>query len=1098
MLCYRLFLQLYLFTPPGTMTTIVGDYERRNRVTNILEMIERRMMGLCTKFGIDEKYVLIREGIRSRFEQRDLRVKIGSQTKRFVFNDKFRPYASLIETLFMAVYSFVASLDSEAIHLFEYKSSTGAYVKLSTSEERLAFVMKTTLAPVIICSNLPTSRDYINALISFFTTISIDTVYGSSAALIFPSDIYHDPLLHKYAKFSYEDSVDYLKGEVRTSRRSVGESLMTCLRVSEPQGKTTTKTFAFVNGFQFVEYTTKVLVYNIAEKNRYVPKSRDMNRLIKISNRIIKKCRSGFEGSIIAYVVFEYIYENSDALSKVRGWIDMLFTEVRTKYSVDYLNGWMNFQHTHLTDDAYRLKYTTTFISPMKTTLRMCLNYSTSNVRMISPASSSKSNVMRDTVTITANQLIDYIFSSESIGNPMDTSTLPKLYETLKIVSKHTTYTTRPNRFQMVQIAANEGTSKPFVESVVTELVQNSFDALRTSHLAISQPAIRIGVTESLISVGDPVGIPPHAYLSLWIPFLSSKSGSVVVTGEMGTGFYNLYRYPWCKNVIIESNDVEIIAIPILHTLPNNKKRVVDIEYVVSIPRAESSSKGTTITVNLSDGLKSEERISLAMEGYVFVNSQMSLMNSDVKITYGGNVVNNLDVNLVFGSQIGMCRVYTNSSYPSLLFTNGIPMGRLVPFLESVFGKVDNSDVETGIVVDLNKSYYTSTQSRNRLVVNSEGKHNEELKTFLTKSVYNALLQKLGTATFDDNRTDIYESYFPNASSKASITQFLGYNGSLKNVVGDTKFFVYKGISTASSIQMSMKTYFSAIDIALDWAINGKVHPKISSRMKHELSTIRFTKIKNGGVRISQDHIAAITEVLLPSSAAATPRQRYPINLVGKWFVGKVYGEVIQKNVFVVQSSNSSSSSSSSSAIGAIQLTDGDKRNMEVFVNMLNVVCKAYYEIGRTLNTKGLNFTAAPPKIEITPDSADFTAQYDIGAHTIRVSYVKIHNQLKDYTSSWLLFRNLVTSGKKIEAIEYARTKAKFWDFVGRKIPASTLIHEIQHALFGTNHTGTYAHGEHTYTLNGKRVTTPFEVTCERVYDAVASNGLWNHIIKLI
>jgi hypothetical protein len=86
-----------------------------------------------------------------------------------------------------------------------------------------------------------------------------------------------------------------------------------------------------------------------------------------------------------------------------------------------------------------------------------------------------------------------------------------------------------------------------------------------------------------------------------------------------------------------------------------------------------------------------------------------------------------------------------------------------------------------------------------------------------------------------------------------------------------------------------------------------------------------------------------------------------------------------------------------------------------------------------------------------------------------------------------------------LSAVEFARLRAPFWEFVGRQIPASTIIHELQHALFKNSHKDGDAHGNHTFSLENETYTAmPFEKSCEIVYDAIASRGLWLNISKIV
>lgn len=96
---------------------------------------------------------------------------------------------------------------------------------------------------------------------------------------------------------------------------------------------------------------------------------------------------------------------------------------------------------------------------------------------------------------------------------------------------------------QIIELAINSGTTMNYLESAVTELVQNSIDAIRTNKDSGSI-MINYGQTEYgdyYLSVIDDIGIQYQSLLSLIVPYYSAKD-SVVSIGEMGNGFFNVYR----------------------------------------------------------------------------------------------------------------------------------------------------------------------------------------------------------------------------------------------------------------------------------------------------------------------------------------------------------------------------------------------------------------------------------------------------------------------------------------------------------------------------------------------------------------------------
>ena len=86
--------------------------------------------------------------------------------------------------------------------------------------------------------------------------------------------------------------------------------------------------------------------------------------------------------------------------------------------------------------------------------------------------------------------------------------------------------------------------------------------------------------------------------MAIMIPFLSTKSfDDPRVTGEMGSGFFYVYRYPWCQYVIFQTvyqNQLTVIqATPIL-----KDQRVIDIDYQMT-QQTVNRPNGTTVEIVL-------------------------------------------------------------------------------------------------------------------------------------------------------------------------------------------------------------------------------------------------------------------------------------------------------------------------------------------------------------------------------------------------------------------------------------------------------------------------------------------------------------------
>ena len=101
--------------------------------------------------------------------------------------------------------------------------------------------------------------------------------------------------------------------------------------------------------------------------------------------------------------------------------------------------------------------------------------------------------------------------------------------------------------WQIIELAVNSGTTKESTEMAITEAVQNSIDAIRARPSRepgdVKVEYGRLPDKRYFFSITDDVGIPYESIVALTVPYYSQKSsGSMLTTGEMGNGLFNVYR----------------------------------------------------------------------------------------------------------------------------------------------------------------------------------------------------------------------------------------------------------------------------------------------------------------------------------------------------------------------------------------------------------------------------------------------------------------------------------------------------------------------------------------------------------------------------
>lgn len=290
---------------------------------------------------------------------------------------------------------------------------------------------------------------------------------------------------------------------------------------------------------------------------------------------------------------------------------------------------------------------------------------------------------------------------------------------------------------QIVEIAVNEGTTKDYVPAVLTELVQNSYDAYRslkasdsknvilTTKNARAEKKVKINGNRQWLQVTDYVGIGQKHFFPLLIPFLSSKDPKdAVTTGEMGTGFFNIYRQPYTKRVFISTSGPDgVFRIQVTPVLDEDQKRVLDLIYRIKKTNNVSKYRYTKIHIDFHDfEAASDERtrmlgIDAENDMVAFITSAIAPM--DITTYWNGKKISkNSEVVEKIGS-VSAERVHDGQI--SYLYSKGIPVIPIHSLREkgseygSFMGSSLVSFISVGYKIDLLSGSYVPTQGRTEL-----------------------------------------------------------------------------------------------------------------------------------------------------------------------------------------------------------------------------------------------------------------------------------------------------------------------------------------------------------------------------------------------
>lgn len=425
----------------------------------------------------------------------------------------------------------------------------------------------------------------------------------------------------------------------------------------------------------------------------------------------------------IFLAVISHFFFNLNNVGNISGISSYIINEIRRKISSEELLDLIKIYHSNLTNGMYLYSR---LLESLILSVEQFYTYQ---------------NVARQKIFVeisgvykfSCKSLIEYVYNNE-----LTESYLSDLNETYK------DFDYKKTKLQIVEISVNEGTNKSFITSVLTELVQNSVDAIRSSSNPSVNKDIDITIADNAISVRDYIGFDD--IINILIPFLSSKNpNDPNVTGEMGTGFFNVYRRPWTKFVVITS--IKNGKKKTVKATPLHENNIVyDIEYFVNIENTnENNMTEISIFLNRDNALLAQT----VTDATVFTHSYLSFIRSaNVKL-------NGLSVNTTSEicypesniteqkySEIGQVLIVDNKTVSSYILTNDIPFIPLDDFI-SYF----NSDMLTNlydrfgrnsIIINLNKNIYKPTQARNKITLTPG--YEKLFFEFIYHGIYNAIL----------------------------------------------------------------------------------------------------------------------------------------------------------------------------------------------------------------------------------------------------------------------------------------------------------------------------------------------------------------------
>lgn len=607
---------------------------------------------------------------------------------------------------------------------------------------------------------------------------------------------------------------------------------------------------------------------------------------------------------------------------------------------------------------------------------------------------------------------------------------------------------------QIIEIAVNEGTTKSFLGSVMTELVQNSFDVIREFNPKNKSIDINTYKTDKsiILSIDDYVGMSFNAFLSISIPFLSTKLPSETVTGEMGSGFFNVYRES--EKVIITTYKNGLKRVWIDEPIKNGK-RIIDIKktYMENIPEFPTiidRENGTNITIIIPFSDMNEYFDKLTEIEFA-VHNHLNFINHE-NITYNGEHIYT-PRKLVL--EMGNFELYvTQSQTPQsgYLLTKGMPFQPLENYMKTIFSNASVYYSHFGIIMNIKHGGYVPTQTRTKINIPPS-----EYQYFIKMLYYIVFLNLLFIEKTKIRQTD----------SIGPVQQL--YPLSLP--VQETNACNYL---QEEQLYENLRIYGKSINerIILGIKIMGD---KSYSKVKNNLEKMLTQSFDDGILPILKQRI---------------------IDLIQNWFQNK------NKDISPKKTETKRISAKKSSKKAKTKKTpvEPEKIKHPVFKKehplLLPFVTKwitTYINLAKKLNIKGYNGRKLPNiKVGYYDNCENINGFYEMQENTLNVNVGFIDDNTINQ------FINVFKLGGDIFTVKSSLKNNKLWSqYFDNVFPSTVLCHEIEHYRRNSSHeSGFHSTSNEILFMGDNNGQKTFDECAVMVYNKLIENGLFNEFLK--
>ena len=594
-----------------------------------------------------------------------------------------------------------------------------------------------------------------------------------------------------------------------------------------------------------------------------------------------------------------------------------------------------------------------------------------------------------------------------------------------------------PVELQITEMAINEGSTKAFLNAMVTETVQNSLDAIRSLGSANRNIELRLteDETQYLYEIQDFVGMDLNSIVSLMIPFLSSKVASATVTGEMGSGFFNLYRE---SNRVIINTKSSTGAFQIRDTPVIVNGRVVDVHRQVQPlpPSDRFHVAGTTISVFIPKPV----RVSFLTNMIYYCKNIIGLIKT-AAVSFNGKPLSVATEPLwQTPEEEFTSALVVSAKQDSYLLTKGMPFMPLYDYV-ALLGVLPDfllKEVQFNMVINIAHGAYTPVQTRAK--VNMSDAVQQRFFMFLLDTIYLGILKKLDATEDKDYYIRHYSTI--NVMNQLVPRRHVLYKFSqLPTLTGFMMNHPYPG--TAKTLGNTLTDISNAVGDT-DWR---KMSPLQSQRIKNIIAS---------APPLLQPVIQGWCETKNRILETPPPKKHVPPGLL------KADVDIRQRF-----------------ALGELQHV------LQQFVN-------TYFQLGEAAGISG--FAGRPvPFLKVGPkeDSPGHFNFYKPSTNSIELYLDETKFSVQDMETFVQYCNNkAITATMTWDGLKNNTIYMKF--IQNHLLNVSTLIHELEHARQGNSHEDIDAHGPRPITIPPAPETEyEFPVACRLVYNRLIANDLY-------